>query len=253
MRALRLRNIMRRAIVIAVSVAAVATVADAGERWQWSITPYVWASDISEDLIVDGEVVGGGDTEFSDLVDKLDTSLQLHFEGMGDRWGLFADVTYVELSDSQTGEMGVVRLDADIEETVLEGGVIWRPGGRPGRLDLLFGARLLEVDEDYRLQIGELDPFGLSVDESYLDALIALRYHIPLSQRWVISLRGDASFGDTDSVWTAQGMLGWLFGKNRNSAVLLGYRYRELEYTKADVIDVSKTLSGPGLAVKIGF
>ena len=186
-------------------------------------------------------------------MDKIDTSLQLHFEGIGDRWGLFADVTYVELVDSQTGEMGLARFDVDIEEMVAEAGVVWRPGGRSGRLDLLLGARLLDVDEDYRLQLGELDPFEASVEESYLDALIGVRYHIPLSQRWLISLRGDASFGGTDSIWTAQGMLGWRFGKNRNSAVLLGYRYRELEYTNADVIDVTKTLSGPGLAVKIGF
>ena len=30
------------------------------DGWQWCITPYVWAPDISEDLMVDGSVVGGG-------------------------------------------------------------------------------------------------------------------------------------------------------------------------------------------------
>ena len=62
------------------------------EHWEWSITPYLWATDISEDLILDGTIVGGGDTEFNDLVDKLDTSLQLHFEGIKNRWGMFADL-----------------------------------------------------------------------------------------------------------------------------------------------------------------
>ena len=47
--------------------------------------------------------------------------------------------------------------------------------------------------------------------------------------------------------------MGWLFGAKRNSAVFAGYRYRDMKYTKADFIEVGKTLSGFGLGVKIGF
>lgn len=224
-----------------------------GDGWQWSITPYMWASDISEDLLVDGAVVGGDDTDFKDLVDKIDSSLQLHLEGVGDRWGLFANVSYVEVKDSEIGEAGLTRLDVEIEDTVWEAGLIFRPGGRSGTVDLLLGARNLAVDETYRLQLVGIAGRELQIDESYLDALIGARWHILLSPRWVISLRGDASFGDTDTMWTAQGMLGWRFGSRRQSAVLVGYRYRELEYTKADVVDVAKTLSGPGVALRIGF
>lgn len=148
--------------------------------------------------------------------------------------------------------MGIGRLDVEIEETVLEAGAIYRPGGRSGRFDLLFGVRMMAVDEDYRLQIGELPPVGASVDVDYLDALVGARYHIPLSQRWVISLRGDVSLGGTDVMWTAQGLLGWRFGAKRNSAVFLGYRYRDMEYTKAEVYEVKKTLSGFGGSERAG-
>jgi hypothetical protein len=145
-------------IVLLVAFGAAPPEADAGERWLWSITPYMWASDISEDLILRGEVVGGGDTEFKDLLDVVDSSLQLHFEGIQDRWGLFADLTYIDLSDSETGELELLRFDVEITETLFEAGALYRPGGRSGRLDLLFGARLLAVDEVYRLQLGERDP-----------------------------------------------------------------------------------------------
>ena len=206
-----------RVLTIAAVLIAVAAGAEASDTWQWSITPYLWAADISEDLILDGDVVGGGDTEFTDLVDKIDSSLQLHFEGLR------------------------------------EAGAVYRPGGRSGRLNLLFGVRMLAVDEDYQLTIGGLDPREVSIDESYLDALVGVQYHIPLSDRWLISLRGDASLGDTDYIWTAQGLLGWRFGANRQSALFAGYRYRSLKYTKADVLEVQKTLSGFGLGIKIGF
>lgn len=240
-------------LVIAVILVAGAHAAHAGDRWQWSLTPYIWATDISENLVVGGQAVGGQDTEFKDLVDMLDSSLQLHFEGIGGRWGLFADVMYSDISDSETGEYEIVRFDAEIEETVVETGAVWRPGGRSGRFDLLLGGRLFAVDEDYRLQVGQFEPFERAIDERYVDALIGARYHVPLSERWVISLRGDVSTGGTDLTWTAQGLVGWRFGARRNSAVFLGYRYRDLKYTKADVIEVKRTLSGFGLGVKIGF
>ena len=240
-------------LVVTFGLVVAAQPAVAGDNWQWSITPYIWATDISEDLILDGTVVGGGDTEFNDLVDKIDTSLQLHFEGTREKWGVFADINYVEISDSVTGEMEFGRLDVDIEETVLEVGAIYRPGGRSGRFDLLFGVRAMAVDEDYRLHIAELPPVEASVDETYLDAMIGARYHIPLSERWVLSFRGDVSAGGTDYMWTAQGLVGWRFGAKRNSGIFLGYRYRNMEYSKAEVLEVKKTLSGFGLGVRLGF
>ena len=249
-----LRHVQLFGVLVA-SVALLTAVpgANAGENWQWSISPYIWATDISEDLILDGEVVGGGDTDFNDLVDNIETSLQLHFEGTRDRWGLFADINYVELSDSETGEMELGRLDVDIQETLLEAGAIYRPGGRSGRLDLLFGTRVLAVGEDYILQIADQPPYGASIDETYVDVLIGVRYLIPLSERWVVSLRGDVSAGGTDYIWTAQGLLGWRFGAKRNSAIFAGYRYRDMEYTKADVLEDKKTISGFGLGVRFGF
>jgi len=240
-------------IVVSVVLALPASTARAGDSWQWSLTPYIWATDISEDLRVAGAIVGGEDTEFKDLVDKIDTSLQLHFEGTRGRWGMFADVSYIDLSDSASGEYGFTRLDVAIEETLVEGGAIWRPDGDGSRFELLFGARFLAANEDYSLRIGDLNPITTGLDESYLDALVAARYHIPLSERWVISLRGDVSTGGTDVIWTTQGMVGWRFGSRLGSAVLGGYRYRALEYTKGDDIGVEKTISGPFVAVRIGF
>lgn len=240
-------------VVAFVCAAMLASPAGAGENWQWSITPYIWATDISEDVTLNGRVVDGGDTEFDDLVDIIENSLQLHFEGTREEWGLFADVNYVDLSDSVTGEYGYGRLDVDYEEMVLEAGAIYRPGGRSGRLDLLVGVRALSFEQDYRLQIANLPPRQVSIDEDYVDFLMGARYHIPLSERWVISFRGDVSTGGTDHILTLQGVLGWRFGAKRNSAILAGYRYRELEYTKADVLDDQKTISGFGLGVRFGF
>jgi len=234
-------------------VTLVPTGAHAGERWQWSIAPYLWASDISEKLTLKGRDVGGSDTEFKDLVDKLDSALQLHFEGIEDRWGLFADLVYIDLSDSTTLGGGLLPAEIGIEESVLEAGAIFRPGGRPGHLDLLFGARVLSTDEKYRLDLGLPGFFEKRIEERYVDALAAARYHIPLGDRWLISLRGDLSAGGTDFIWTGQGLVSWRFGARRGSGIYLGYRYRDMEYSKSDDFEVKKTLSGPAVGVQFGF
>lgn len=236
-----------------VAFVAAAPTAHAQERWEWSVTPYFWGSNISEDLLLRGEISGGSDTQFKDLVSKLDFAMQVHVEAIKGHWGPFADLSYIALSDSETGEQGILRLDVEIKELLGEAGAIYRPGGREGRLDLLFGARLLSVDELYRLGLADLGSVDTSVDENYLDALVGARYSIPLSESWAIVLRGDVSFGSTDYMWTAQGLLGWRFGSRKQSSVFLGYRYRDMKYTKADVIEVEKTLNGVGLGVQIGF
>jgi len=240
------------ACALAAAFATQAYPAEGDEGWRWSLAPYLWASGIKETLRVDGEVVGGQDLTFADLVDKTEATAQLHFEGSRDRWGVFADLFYIELSDSGTGNLGVSRLDADIEEMTSEAGAIFRPGGRDGRFEVLLGVRHFQVDEDYRFQVGGMEPFDRSLDEDYLDGLVAVRYHIPLGERWRVSLKGDASFGDTDGIWTGQAMVAWLFGAKRGSAVYAGYRYRELEYAKGP-FDVDRTLSGVGFGVQFGF
>ena len=70
----------------------------AAESWDWSITPYMWASDITMDVAVNGDPVLGIDVVFSDLLDKVDFVFQFHFEGRRGRAGFFIDGTFIELT-----------------------------------------------------------------------------------------------------------------------------------------------------------
>jgi hypothetical protein len=82
---------------------------------------------------------------------------------------------------------------------------------------------------------------------------VAARYNLPLGERWYWNFKGDLSFGNTDGTWTVQTGAGWLFGSARRHAIFLGYRHRDLQFEKAGVFDVEKTLSGPMLGVNFGF
>lgn len=151
-------------VIVFVILAASVVGAQGGSPLQWDISTYIWASSISEDLILDGDVVGGGDTSFNDLIDLTESSYQIHIEMKGETVGFFVDAMSIDLSDQEVGQ-----------------------------------------------------------------------------------------FLQTDGTWTVQTGAGWLFGSARRHAVFFGYRHRELQFEKADVFDVEKTVSGPLLGVNFGF
>ena len=46
-------------VVVFVAVTMLASGVESQDGWQWSVAPYMWATDVSGDLILDGDVGGG--------------------------------------------------------------------------------------------------------------------------------------------------------------------------------------------------
>jgi len=229
-----------------------AATAGASEPWRWSVTPYIWATDLSEDLTFRGEGIGGNDLTFKDLVDITEGSFTVHVQGMHGELGFYLDASISDLKDQDVGDL--VLTEARIKEQLYSGGMIFRPGGDDGSFDLLLGVRYFEADEQYTFTVGNLPPRERGIKDSYTDLMVGVRYKWLLGDRWALGVIGDASSGGTKKIWTAEGLLGWRFGARRQSAVIVGYRHRVLEYVKADDrIDVERTMSGPTLAVQFGF
>ncbi len=63
----------------------------AAEGWNWTVAPYLWASDTALDVNINDTVSGGGELDFSDLVDKLDAAFLIHFEGQRGKGGFYLD------------------------------------------------------------------------------------------------------------------------------------------------------------------
>ena len=181
--------------------------ADAQDRWEWHIAPYIWLTDIKENLFLDGSVIGGSDTEFSDLADITDTSLPLRVEAHKGEWGWFGDISYAEFSDQDQGLIATV--DVDIEDQVLDFGGMYRPAGFENNLDLLFGIRYLSVEEQYLFTFPGSNTLAITVDEDYTDFLAGARFRVPLTERCLLAFSGDVSFLDSEGTYTAQGLVNY--------------------------------------------
>ena len=71
------------------------------EGIDWTIAPYFWGSGVGLDVTINDDPVIGTDVPLSDLIDKLDGVFMGHFEGRGERFGVFVDTIYLSLADQR--------------------------------------------------------------------------------------------------------------------------------------------------------
>ncbi len=239
-----------------------ASVASADD-WEWIITPYLWASDISTAVSVNDEPVFGADVSFEDLIDKIDFAKQLHFEGHRGKVGFILDVTYINLSDKQTTVANSPLPDdtvvqTDLSQTLVEVGGFYRPSGETHGFDLLFGVRVI----DYKMELDISPPEGISMPSqvttavTVTDAFAGLRYKVPLGGNWSIVFRGDIGVGDSERTLNSSAFFGYQFGKNRQNTLLIGYRHMEIEFKESHsglAVRNDVTMSGPSAGFMARF
>jgi hypothetical protein len=233
------------ALLCAASSAAVA----ADEGWDWSIAPYLWGSSIATDFNVRGRPVEG-EANFSNIVDKLDYAFQMHVEGQGETFGMFADYTYLKLSDQRNRDF--LGIDASLDSTLFELAMVWSPGEQRHRgFEAFGGLRYLNTGVDVKFDFTNpaLPDQRRTLDKSYTDALIGARYTADLSDRWAMTLRGDGSFGDTEGSYSASILFQYQTG---SGAWGLGYRYLDIEVATHDE-NAKITMSGPVVGYAFKF
>jgi hypothetical protein len=245
---------VRLASILAANVAMgvpLASSASENGDWQWMVEPYVWAASIGTDMrTFSPPTEAGSDSSFSDIIEKLDGVFMGRVEGRNERFGVFADFVYLGLADSNQHRL--LGTSTDLDARLLDAAFSLRFGGEPDRgLDLYGGVRYIDLDLTTRFVPDNpaFSPRTLDAGNSYVDFLLGARYAWPLSERWNLTLRGDASAGDTDGTWSASIMTGYRTG---NGAWLFGYRYMEADFGNRNT-DITLDLAGPVIGYGFRF
>ncbi len=224
--------------------------AQSSDRTQWSITPYVWASDTSLDFSLDGSPVGGADLSFNDILDVVDEAFQIHVEGGKGNWTAFLDFFYLSTSDSEV--LPIVQIDSDSEQVVLDAAVAYWPGGVGSPLNLFGGLRYTEFDDTFALSVDGTPVGETRSKQDYTDALFGIRYRFDLSDRRGLSTHGDVSFGDSEGTWQVQGLFAYKVGKRQRNHIMFGYRYKQAEFKDGN-LTTEFTYSGPVAGFNFSF
>ena len=234
----------------------------------WTVAPYIWGSGVGLDVIVNNDPVLGADVPLSDLLDKQDGVFMGHFEGRGERFGLFVDTIYLSLADSNVipiGPGGPILGDL-ITNTKLtlklyELGGVYRIGNDdPGStaFDILLGARLVDVDQnlDMILPGPGATPINRSIGVSETDVFFGGRLVGKFTDKWHYKARADIGGGGTDGTFNILGAIGYTFGKTGLFSLDVGYRYMTIKLkneqngmrTETDI-----TMSGPLIGFIFNF
>ena len=234
-------------------------------KWEFELIPYLWMSNVSGDVTVEGSS-SHAKLNFGDIFSDLQFGGQVHMEARKDRWGLFLDATYLNLSTEESTtdpNVGPIYADFGMKEWLVEFGGLYQLGRWPlGKaewpalaLDVLGGGRYWSLSGDLDLYAPQA---GISLDKSdtkdWIDPFVGLRLRLNLTKNLLLMLRGDVggfSVGSQFS-WNASAVLGYSI--SRVVSVGLGYRALYVDYESgsgSDKFEYKVTMYGP--VVGVGF
>ena len=261
----------RSGLLVTIGIIAISAFAPQQSNAQgidWTIAPYIWIPGVTVDSTVEGGPITGPGLPLNNIIDKLDGAFLGHFEGRGDHFGLFGDMIYLSLADSNVisiGPAGPIPVDVSTDTSftlkLYEIGGVYRIGSDdPGSasFDILLGARVVDVDLNIDLILPgpEMTPVSLSSAVSESDAFFGGRLVGKFSDKWHYKVRADIGGGGTNGMLNIFGSVGYTFGQTGLFSLDFGYRHMVIKLkdsqdgtnTETDI-----TLSGPLLGFIFTF
>jgi hypothetical protein len=237
----------------------------AAAEWRWTVTPYVWASDVGIDVRVDDRVLVDETIAIADLLEDVETIAQVRLEARRDGHalgGAFLDLFDVTLADeAQTIGMpsgaGTATFAPEMGMTFLDLGGVLDPRGDGQGLQWLYGVRLLNQRATIEAQVdfadGSVKTRTIEIDETLVDGLVGVRYTRALGRRFSVQAQADVSSGGTELTWSAGPTFGVALGRTHRTVATLGYRHLEVDFDSEQNFDATMTLSGVVAALRLNF
>jgi len=206
------------------------------------LTLYLWGAGISGNATLGSHDVPSQpiDMDFDDVLGDLEFGFQVHYEGVGEKWGGGLDITYVKLGN--TNDAG---LSGEVKTTLSELFGIYR--ANPA-LDVLAGVRFVGMD----MRLNDTAVIDAEGERSLTDFYAGARVKLPLSDKWAAALRGDIGTGDSDLVWNVVAAVNWQVA--HSVALRGGYRWLDYDLDKDDgSIEAKLDIAMTGPFLGVGF
>ena len=226
--------------------ALLATVLPAGARaadlppvpdtsdWKFTVAVYGWAAGLSGDVGVFGLPAQNVDLPFSDVIQNLEFAFMGLAEARKGRFMMGLDATYTNLGKSVKTPYGILANSIDVSNTsVMLTGVAGYGIVDTGmaRLDLIAGARLWSVNNDFDVKGGFLDGVSKSDGATWVDPLVGAKLRVDvLPSVYVASWAMIGGFGvGSDLMWDLMGGAGYEF--TDHASLFAGYRAASVDYS----------------------
>lgn len=272
-----MKNILARrmaAPLLGLALTAAATpaaLAQAADGWQFEASIYGWFPAISG--TADFPTGAGSPSikaSMGDVIDALKFTFQGNFEARRGLWGIWTDLVYADFGASRSASRDFsigghslpagVRADLDLDLKSW----IWTLAGtyrlkddREGTMDVLFGARMLDMSTALSWNISgtaaNLPPrTGSSkIDDTYWDAVVGLKGRALLGEerRWFVPFYVDVGTGQSRLTWQLNAGVGYQFDWG---ALTASWRYLDYEF-KSDSRLQNTSFNGPVIGATFRF
>lgn len=237
------------AYLATVPMLAYAQETNTDDRWQFKTAIYLWAAGVESTTRRGNEI----DVSFSDIVSDLDMAFMGTFVARKSKWSLAADVIYLDIETDKTGTIGSTSIPVNANAEVT-GWILNFHGARTvfqverARVDILVGARYLDLDSTLKLRLGASGPTPTaSASASVWDGVIGVKGDVNITPKWYLLYYFDVGTGQSDLTWQGLGGVGYRF---KRVNVILVYRYIQWDF-KSDSPLNDTNFSGPAFGGRV--
>lgn len=175
-----------------------------------------------------GPVTGEVDLTSSKIFENLQLGAMADYRGEAPKWAVAADVVYMGLGATGTGDGGRATAEVDMDEWLVEvsGSYRFSPV-----FEAVVGARYTSLKVATELRKPQ-ETTSTSASADWVDPLVGARLALPLSDSFAFTLRGMlGGFGvGCDFTWDVDARVKWKASKSVTLSV--GYRYLDQNYEK---------------------
>jgi hypothetical protein len=262
------KTLLTAALAVPMTLLALPAYAQGADPWRFQASVYAYLPTISGSTTVPQNGGGSGVSVDADtILDNLKFTFMGSFEARRGPWGLFTDAVYMDVGNSRSGyrqfTVGGVplpagadaRVDYDLKGWVWTLGGAWAVSANPAAtLDLLAGARLLDIDQtlgwDITGNVGAIplpERSGSSkVGLSNWDAIVGVKGRLALGSegKWFAPYYADIGTGNSDLTWQVMGGIGYSF---KWGDVVAAWRYLDYDMKSSNQVQ-SLTFNGPAIS-----
>jgi hypothetical protein len=259
------------ASVMAIAPLAAQAQASGADKWQGELGIYGWFPAIGGSTSFPTGASGPSlDVSAQDVIDALKMVFMGNLELRKGRWGLFTDIVYADLGASRGGTQEftiagkpvttTANLSLDVKTTVWSLSGLYGLASTPEyRADLLFGARLLDMQQTLQYDLAAVPPQHpglaksgkLQVDGSNWDAVVGLkgRIYLGAERKWFLPYYVDVGAGESKLTWQVNAGVGYQFSWGSAFAT---WRYLDYDFKSGNALQ-SFDLNGGLIGVAFQF
>jgi hypothetical protein len=226
--------------------------ASADDSWHVGVTPYLWFAGMHGTVGALGRQTSVH-ASFGDIISNFNIGFMATFEARKNRFGTTTDLVWMRLSDDKALPSlltGITSVDVKLRQFVLTPKLYYRVVDQQKiKVDAMVGFRFFHIGEGLEFSPNLIG--GVDASQNWADAVGGARFQIPLSEKALVTIAGDAGGGGARVDYQVAALLGYRIGKK--CILQAGWRYMDVDFRGANAFIYDVATSGVVGGVTINF